>query len=69
MNWESLLTGMGVLACSYLLYIVTKWSGKASENNNWRGSTPGNYYSSWMLIIFGIIVGIVFLIRSLPSHI
>ena len=69
MDWEAFLTGIGILTLSYLLYRFNKWSGSGTEENSWSITTFGNYISLWIWVVFGFIVGIVFSVNSLPSHI
>ena len=69
MDWEAFLTGIGILILSYLLYRFNKWSGTGREENARSITTFGNYISLWIWVVFGFIVGLVYIVSSLPSHI
>jgi len=68
MNWNYFFISLGSFVVAYFFYRNTK--GKlASEKNNWKGFTLSLYIQSWGVIIIAIILGLIFMLKSLPSQI
>lgn len=66
MDWKYFLIGLGFLVGAYLSYRGIK-RGTASEKNNWKGPIPSLYVQGWGAMILCALVGIWFIIKSLPS--
>jgi hypothetical protein len=68
MNCESFFTGIGVLAAAYLFRKLDKWAyGNPKSTEDIYGY--GKIVTGWMWIVFLIIVGIGYIISSLPAKI
>lgn len=59
MDWKYFLFGLGMFAFSYLIYRKAKGE-KPLENINWG--------TDWMWVIFGPIVGLVLILKSMPTE-
>lgn len=68
MNWNYFLIGVGFLLVAGLIYKGTKGK-RTSEENNWKGLNGRTYVQGWGTMILCILVGIVFILKSLPSQI
>ena len=68
MDWKYFLIGLTFLVGAYWIYRGIK-RGPASEKNNWQGPIPSLYVQGWGAMILCVIVGIGFILKSLPSQI
>jgi len=65
MNWKSCLIGISLLFLAYLLRQVDKWAyGKPKAEENIYSF--GKVVRGWIMIVFLIICGTAFIIKSLP---
>ena len=69
MNWKLFFLGVGFLAAAYLFYRGIKGKKVASEESNWQGSSPYVYVQGWGVIIIFTLLGVIFVIESLPAKI
>ena len=69
MDWKNFLIGIGSLLLAYLMYRWIRGEKPSSKENNWTGPTQNTYFGYWGAIIMLIILGVILLIKSLPSHI
>ena len=69
MNWKLFFIGVGFIIVGYLMYRGIKGEKPASEKNNYKGLFPSNYISYWIWLVMSVVVGVVFIIESLPANI
>lgn len=68
MNWDYLGIGICFLLVAYLIFKATKGK-RASEKNNWNGLSGRVHIQGWGAIILCALVGLAFLLKSLPAQI
>ncbi len=69
MDFKLFFTGIGFLLAAYLIYRSVKNDKPSSEKTNWEGPTLSNYVGLWGSVILCTMVGIVFILKSLPAQI
>jgi heme/copper-type cytochrome/quinol oxidase subunit 2 len=65
MDFKLLFAGSAFLIVGLLMYFNVKSRKAASEETNWEGQLLPQYVSFWCTTILVIIVGIVFILKSL----
>ncbi|MBD1366340.1 hypothetical protein IDJ77_21180 [Mucilaginibacter sp. ZT4R22] len=68
MDWQYFFLGVGFLVAAYLIYRMNK-GGPSSEKNGWMGPALPLYVQGWGVIIMCVMVGIAFILKSLPASI
>ncbi|ALL05972.1 hypothetical protein AQ505_10985 [Pedobacter sp. PACM 27299] len=69
MDLKLFFIGVGFLMVGYLMYRSIKNERPSSEENNWNGLTLSNYIGYWGSLVMLIIVGIAFVLKSLPAKV
>lgn len=69
MDWQNFLIGIGSLLLAYIMFRGIKGEKPSSKYNNWTGPTQKTYFGYWSVIIMSILIGVVFVLKSLPSQI
>lgn len=70
MNFKLFLGGVGFLFVAFFIYrYFLKNEKPFSEETNWEGMTTPNYIGLWGAVISCFIVGIAFILNSLPKQI
>jgi len=69
MDLKQFFTGVGCLMAGYLMYRSIKNERPSSEDTNWNGPTLSSYIGYWGSLVILIMVGIVFILKSLPAKI
>lgn len=69
MDLKQFFTGVGCLMIGYLMYRSIKNERPSSEDTNWKGPTLSTYIGYWGSLVILIMVGIVFILKSLPAEI
>lgn len=69
MNYERFLIGLGLLLIAAAVYYWTKDDKPSCEENGFTGPTLSNFIGIRMCVITAIIVGVCYIIGSLPLEI
>ncbi|MNE66671.1 hypothetical protein D3C80_1622330 [compost metagenome] len=69
MNLKLFLLGIGCLFTGYCFYRWARNVKPSSKETGWEGPTLSNYYGLWGIAIIGVILGIIFILKSLPAKI
>lgn len=69
MDLKLFFTGVGFLTAAYLIYRSVKNDKPSSEKTNWNGPKLSTYIGLWGSVVLCIIVGIAFILQSLPAQI
>ncbi|WP_316818643.1 hypothetical protein [Pedobacter nyackensis] len=69
MDLKLFFTGIGFLIAAYLIYRNVKNEKPSSEKTNWIGPTLSTYIGLWGSVVICTMVGIIFILKSLPSQI
>lgn len=70
MDLELFLGGLAFLVAGYLMYrFLLKGEKPASQETGGMGMTLSTYVGVWGGVILAYLVGIIFILKSLPSSI
>jgi len=69
MDFKHFFIGVGFLLAAYLIYRNVKNEKPSSEKTNWEGPTLSTYIGLWGSIIICTVVGVGFILKSLPAQI
>ncbi len=69
MNLKLFFIGVGFLIAAYLIFQNVKNEKPSSEKTNWEGPTLSTYIGLWGSVILCAIVGVGFIVKSLPTQI
>lgn len=69
MDLKQFFTGVGFLMAGYLMYRIVKNEKPSSEETNWNGPTLSTYIGCWFSVVMFVMVGIGFILKSLPAKI
>jgi hypothetical protein len=70
MNFEFFSLGVCALLIAYMIYFFgIKGKAHSLKDPNGNGPTMANYYSQYIWILFLVIFGIIYLIKSFPERI
>lgn len=69
MDRKLFFTGVSILILSCLIYRNVKNEKPSSEDTNWNGPTFSTYIGLWSSVVMCYLVGIAFILQSLPSQI
>jgi cell division protein FtsW (lipid II flippase) len=67
MDYKLLFAGIAFLIVGLVMFYDVRKRKSASEKTNWKGQMVPQYIQFWMIAILSIIVGIVFILESLPN--
>ncbi|PYF74343.1 hypothetical protein [Pedobacter nutrimenti] len=69
MDFELFFMGLGLIFIGFLMYLYIRGQRPSSEKTGWEGPTITAYVQFWGGLILCIFLGIVFILKSLPTHI
>ncbi|WP_342328014.1 hypothetical protein [Pedobacter sp. FW305-3-2-15-E-R2A2] len=69
MDFKPFFAGVGFLVAAYLIYNNIKNEKPSSEGTNWEGPTLSTYIGVWGSVILFTMVGVGFILKSLPAQI
>ncbi len=65
MNFKLFFLGTIFFIVGMLMYFYIRKKKPASDKTNWNGLLMPDYITFWMTTILGIIVGLIFILKSL----
>jgi heme/copper-type cytochrome/quinol oxidase subunit 2 len=65
MNLKLFFSGIALFIIGLLMYFNVRKRKPASDKTNWNGQLSPQYIQFWIMAIIGIIVGLVFILKSL----
>jgi len=69
-DYQLFLGGCVFLFVGYLIYrFFLKGVKHSLEDVNEDGMTPSSYVGLWGSVVIGVVLGIIFILKSLPFHI
>jgi hypothetical protein len=69
MDFKLFCIGLGFMIIGFLMYLYIRGKRPGSEEDNWEGSTGAVYVQFWGGLILCLFLGVIFILKSLPSHI
>lgn len=69
MDLKLFFAGVGFLILAYLTYRSVKNERPCSQETNWKGPMLSTYIGLWGCVLMCSMVGIVFILQSLPAQI
>jgi len=67
MDFKLLFAGIAFLIVGLLMFYNVRRRKPASEKTNWKGQLVPQFIQFWMIAILSIIVGVVFILKSLAT--
>jgi len=66
MDWRSFFIGIAFLGGGFLLYKIRNWGNMAGDESVYKAINTMERFKSWAIAIMCAIIGIVFIVKSLP---